>query len=113
MDEPLVVCNAIAQWAEVAGVTTAAGSGAIAVARSDLLKRLVYGGEAGPSQTPCPVHKGIWSGTDSGIAGEPPDPRLQALWDAGCRCATHKGSAYTTGWNPDRYCCATDAGPSR
>ena len=103
MSEPLDICNAIAQWAEVAGVTTAAGSGAIAVGRSDLLKRLVYGGEAGPSQTPCPVHKGVWSGADSG----------QALWDAGCRCATHKGSAFATGWNPDRYCCAPDAGLSR
>jgi hypothetical protein len=103
----LDVCNVIAQWAEVAGVTTAAGSGAIAVARSDLLKRLIYGGESGPSRTPCPVHNGVWSGLHSGWPGEPdPKPELQAWWDAGCRCATHTGSGMTTGWNPDRNCCA-------
>ena len=77
--EPLDVCNTIAQWAEVAGVTTAAGSGWITVCRSDLLKRLVYGGEAGPSQTPCPVHNGVWSGLHSGWPGDQnPDPKLQA-----------------------------------
>ena len=75
MSEPLDVCNAIAQWAEVAGVTTAAGSGVIAVARSDLLNRLVYGGELGPSRTPCPVHNGVWSGMHGGWPGEPdPEP---------------------------------------
>ena len=84
MENALDVCNAIAQWAEVAGVTTAAGSGAIAVARSDLLKRLIYGGEAGPSRTPCPVHRGVWTGLYSGWPGEPdPKPELQAWWDAG------------------------------
>lgn len=108
MSEPLDVCNAIGQWAEVAGVTTAAGPGAMAVGRSDLLKRLVYGGEAGPSETPCPVHRGVWSGLDSGSTGEHADPRAQALWDAGCRCGTHRGSAFATGWNPDRHCCAPD-----
>jgi hypothetical protein len=105
-DNALDICNAIAQWAEVAGVTTAAGRGAVTVAKSDLLNRLIYGGEAGPSRTPCPVHKGVWSGLDSGWPGEPdPKAELQEWWDAGCRCATHRGSGMTTGWNPDRHCC--------
>ena len=105
-DDALDVCNAIAQWAEVAGVTTAAGPGALAVAKSDLLNRLIYGGEAGPSRTPCPVHKGVWSGYQDGWPGETdPKPEQQAWWDAGCRCATHRGSRMMTGWNPDRHCC--------
>ena len=100
---PLDVCNSIAQWAEVACVTTAAWSGAIAVAKSDLLNRLIYGGEAGPSRTPCPVHNGVWSGFHSGWPGEPDHkPDLQAWWDAGYRCATHsatRSSIRQSDWN--------------
>ena len=115
---PLDVCNALAAWAEVAGIVKSDGSkGRLAVVKSDLLNRLIYGGEAGPSRTPCPVHKGKWSGCHFGwpgsvwrnATGESPmdeDPRLREWWDAGCRCATHHGSGCTTGWNPDRYCCA-------
>jgi hypothetical protein len=48
----------------------------------------------------------VWSGLDSGWPGEPdPKAELQEWWDAGCRCATHRGSGMTTGWNPDRHCC--------
>ena len=115
---PLGICNALAQWAGVANVSSDAGTGYLAVMKSDLLHRLIYGGERGPSQTPCPVHKGKWSGCDFGWPGSewvnakgertPVDisPRLQEAVDAGCRCATHKGSGCTTGWNPDEFCCA-------
>jgi hypothetical protein len=115
---PLDICNALAAWAEVAGVVKSDGSkGRLAIVKSDLLNRLIYGGEAGPSQTPCPVHQGRWSGCHFRWPGErwvnaagdqgpvDVDPRLQEWWDAGCRCATHKGSSCTTGWNPDRNCC--------
>jgi hypothetical protein len=116
--EPLDICNALAQWAGVANVSSEAGNGYLAVMKSDLLHRLIYGGERGPSKTPCPVHKGKWSGCDFGWPGSewvnakgertPVDvsPRLQEAVDAGCRCATHKGSGCTTGWNPDEFCCA-------
>ena len=126
--EPLDICNVLAQWAEAAEVSSPrAGIGRLAIAKSDLLNRLIYGGERGPSQTPCPVHEGHWSGCHFGwpgaenvgfmpsgfgaIIGSPPrevEPMLQEWWDAGCRCATHKGSTCTTGWNPDEHCgCAT------
>jgi hypothetical protein len=115
--EPLDVCNALAQWAEVAQVESPrAGTGALAVRKSCLLARLIYGGEAGPSQTPCPVHKGKWSGIHFGWPGSvwrnadgdvaaPVEPHLQEWWDAGCRCSTHRGASDTTGWNPDKHCC--------
>jgi hypothetical protein len=116
--EPLDVCNALAAWAEVAEVTSPrAGSGRLAIAKSDLLSRLIYGGERGPSRTPCPIHQGRWSGCHFGWPGSvwrnadgdmpmETDARLQEWWDAGCRCATHRGSSCTTGWNPDEFCCA-------
>lgn len=124
--EPLDVCNALVQWAKVADVTSKAGSGYLAIAKSDLLARLIYGGEAGPSETPCPVHKGVWSGCHWGWPGvvmlrieegrrtEYPDkvePLLQAWYDAGCRCFQHKGSSCTTGWNPDEHCCLVPEHP--
>lgn len=114
--EPLDVCNALAQWAEAAAVDSPfTGKGALAIRKSDLLGRLLYGREMGPSQTPCPVHKGKWSGCHFGwpgsvwrnAAGETPaavEPALQRWWDRGCRCATHRGSSCTTGWNPDEHC---------
>lgn len=118
MTEPLDVCNALTQWAIAADVDSPrAGNGGLAIYKSDLLGRLLYGKEAGPSQTPCPVHKGTWSGCHSGWPGQewrhidgtvtPMDvePRLQEWRDAGCRCSMHKGSSCTTGWNPDEHCC--------
>lgn len=113
------VCAKLAEWAKVADVESPrAGTGALAIHKSDLLNRLIRGDERGPSRTPCPVHKGRWQGCDFGwpgqmwyhVDGSAPtpvevNPRLQEYWDAGCRCATHKGSACTTGWNPDEYCC--------
>ena len=114
--EPLDICNLLVQWAKVADVESPrAGKGYLAIGKSDLLARLIYGGERGPSQTPCPVHNGKWSGCHFGwpgsawrnAKGEPMeiDHRLQEWWDAGCRCATHVGSSCTTGWNPDEHCC--------
>ena len=115
--EPLDICNVLVQWAKAADVESPrAGKGYLAVGKSDLLGRLIYGRERGPSQTPCPVHKGKWSGCHFGwpgstwqnAKGSVPadiDPMLQEWWDAGCRCATHRGSSCTTGWNPDENCC--------
>jgi hypothetical protein len=114
---PEQVCSRLAAWAKVAGVSSPfVGDGDLAVWKSDLLSRLIYGKEKGPSHTPCPVHKGKWVGCHFGwpgatwvradgteIAAEV-DPRLQDWWDRGCRCATHNGSSCTTGWNPDDNC---------
>ena len=125
------VCSAMAAWATAAGVSrvtegetrTDSNTGALIVWKSDLLNRLIYGGEKAPSQTPCPVHKGSWSGCHFGwpgdeavsfkptgfgaIIGSPPrevSPHLQAWYDEGCRCFRHKGSSCTTGWQPDEFC---------
>jgi len=111
------LCILLTEWAKAADVSSPrCGSGYLAIRKSDLLARLIYGKERGPSQTPCPVHQGSWSGCHSGwpgsvwvnAEGETPmdiEPRLQEWWDAGCRCATHRGSSCTTGWNPDEHCC--------
>src|SRR6266545_4619592 len=57
------LCAKLAQWAEVARIKSPqTGGGALAVLKSDLLGRLTYGGESAPSETPCPVHNGEWSG---------------------------------------------------
>ena len=97
---PDLICGKLIAWAEAAGLPTTT------VSKSDLLGRLLYGDERGPSQTPCPVHKGKWSGCHFGWPNEKPmDRTLREWWDAGCRCATHKGSNCTTGWNPDEHCC--------
>lgn len=86
----------------------------LAVEKSCLLDRLVYGGEK-PSQTPCPVHKGVWSGislwpghTWRYIDGRPDQPVevdsvRQRWYDDGCRCWQHKCGC-TTGWQPDEHC---------
>lgn len=90
--------------------------------KSCLLDRMLYGGEA-PSQTPCPVHEGRWSGLhmwgtklcDDGLwhvewtgregtrTGAPEDKMLKEWRDAGCRCARHRCGC-TTGWNVDSAC---------
>lgn len=64
------ICSRLSAWAEAARATTpGAGTGAVAVTKSDLLGRLIRGGEKAPSQTPCPVHNGQWSGCDTGWPG--------------------------------------------
>lgn len=59
-------CEALRSWAEVyrtydARVYQAARLIKAALHKSNLAARLVYGGEV-PRKTPCPVHKGRWSG---------------------------------------------------
>lgn len=67
----------------------------LAIDKSCLLSRTLYGKE-NPSQTPCPVHKGIWSGCHFG--------NIPQDWiDDGCRCYQHTCGC-TTGWNPDEHC---------
>lgn len=68
---------------------------AFAISKSCLLHRTVYLGE-GISQTPCPVHKGRWSGID--FMGR----NAEAI-ERGCRCYKHKCGC-TTGWQPDEHC---------
>lgn len=65
-----MLCGKLAAWADAVGAKVeAVGSGAIAVSKSDLLGRLIYGDERGPSQTKCPVHLGKWSGCHVGWPG--------------------------------------------
>lgn len=82
----------------------------LAIGKSCLLSRTLYGGEK-PSQTPCPVHKGKWSGIHHGWPGTvwsdgkpiEESPRCRVMYDEGCRCFQH-GCGCTTGWNPDESC---------
>ena len=81
-----------------------------AIEKSCLLDRMIYGGEQ-PSQTPCPVHKGRWSGIQFGWPdgvwsdGKPIEEasHLRKYYDEGCRCYQHKCGC-TTGWQPDEHC---------
>lgn len=119
--DAVAVCNALAQWAEAASIEREGKPGGrLYVVKSDLLHRLIYGGEAGPSQTPCPVHKGKWSGCHYGwpsdewhMADGTVKPMeistgLQRWYDEGCRCFMHRGSSCTTGWQPDKNCGCSD-----
>jgi hypothetical protein len=82
----------------------------LAISKSCLLSRTLYGGE-NPSKTPCPVHKGKWSGIHIGwpethwADGSPvKESTVCRQWyDAGCRCFQH-GCGCTTGWNVDKAC---------
>lgn len=82
----------------------------LAVRKSCLLDRMLYG-EEHPSKTPCPVHKGRWSGCHFHWPGQKwsdgsqmeVSPMLQEWYDAGCRCFMHSCGC-TTGWNPDENC---------
>jgi len=82
----------------------------MAITKSCLLDRVLYHHEQ-PSQTPCPVHKGIWAGCHVGWPGQlwsdgkpvEIDTMLQEWHDAGCRCHLHSCGC-TTGWNPDEHC---------
>lgn len=124
MMTPKQICERLAAWAEVAGIhgrieSTGVESesvGALVVAKSDLLLRMIYAGEM-PSQTKCPVHKGVWSGMHLGWPGTfaaayaekdavvaEVDPMLLVWYDEGCRCFQHRGSQATTGWQPDEAC---------
>lgn len=128
--DPGKFCAAIEEWAELmiarekeAGedqlsprsFTQAWLTFHLAVKKSCLLSRTVYGGER-PSQTPCPVHKGKWRGIHWAWPGtfmtviatgekvpNRPEPMLQEWYDAGCRCFKHTCGC-TTGWQPDEHC---------
>lgn len=109
-------CDALDDWAEK---MQGHGAGAtrdfnpawkivrFAISKSCLLDRALYKGEK-PSNTPCPVHKGRWSGCHFGwpgakdIDGKPvkEDPQLREWYDKGCRCFQH-GCGCTTGWQPE------------
>lgn len=111
---PDEICEKLRLWSEAADISSPrAGGGGLAIYKSDLLARLMYGGEKGPSQTPCPVHEGHWQGINLGWPGQiwsngkpvEVSPMLQEYYDAGCRCFQHRGSSATTGWQPDVNCC--------
>lgn len=115
-------CEAMDRWARLAGNDSrfreAWAFVRLQIAKSCLLDRMLYRGER-PSETPCPVHKGRWSGMWSGgrpdehgklmvtwvMVGKPgmPEehhpatPEQQAVYDAGCRCFLH-GCGCITGW---------------
>lgn len=75
----------------------------LAISKSCLLSRTLYGGEK-PSQTPCPVHNGVWSGCHFG--------HISQEWiDAGCRCSQHRACDCTTGWQPDEHCGCVETEP--
>ncbi len=127
---PDQVCEKLAAWAEVAGIRSrtevtelgySGGEGSLVTTKSDLLLRMIYAGEM-PSQTKCPVHKGVWSGIHFGwqktfaaayaekdeVARIDSSEMLQKWVDDGCRCFQHKGSHATTGWQPDEACGCVD-----
>ena len=70
----------------------------LAITKSCLLDRMIYGGEK-PSQTPCPVHKGQWMGIHLPTQFTNPATEFVAqiygipvgssFRDAGCRCDMH------------------------
>lgn len=87
----------------------------LAITKSCLLNRMIDNGEQ-PSQTPCPVHKGKWSGIHIGWPGtfltsfttgeKTPvevSGQCREWYDKGCRCFQHSCGC-TTGWQPDEYC---------
>ena len=110
-------CNALDEWAKLMDkANDGRGFGQswrvvrTAIGKSCLLDRVIHRGEK-PSQTPCPVHKGIWSGIQFGWPGSKwsdgtpmkESPHLRAWVDAGCRCSMHRCGC-TTGWQPDEHC---------
>lgn len=118
--KPEDYCAALEKWAELyldsenelrpdmmSGLRAAFNTIRLAVSKSCLLDRLIYGGEK-VSQTPCPVHKGRWSGIQVGWPGQKwsngedveVSPMLQKWYDEGCRCFKHSCGC-TTGWQPE------------
>lgn len=120
MTDPSAFCAAMDAWAALR--SEADGHFAelwrdlrLQISKSCLLDRMMYGGEK-PSKTPCPVHKGRWSGIHIGWPGTfwthiktgektpvKESPYLREYFDAGCRCFQHRCGC-TTGWQPDEYC---------
>lgn len=123
MNNPKEFCEKMDEWAELSmaqkGNLTpdfkqSWSAVRLAIRKSCLLDRTMYHHE-NPSQTPCPVHKGKWSGCHFmwpgnvwiNVDGPPtfiaPTAQTQRWYDQGCRCAYHKCGC-TTGWQPDEHC---------
>lgn len=108
--------EAIREWSSVSAVIDpeTVNKVRLAVMKSCLLDRIVWCGEH-PSQTPCPVHKGVWSGRyyawpgkvwaymDGSTKPVEVQPLMQEWYDAGCRCFQHRCGC-STGWQPDEAC---------
>lgn len=121
MSDAKEFCAALDDWAALMSpANSRRGDGEFAkayglvrgmVRKSCLLSRTIYAGEK-PSKTPCPVHKGVWSGCHFGWPGSKwsdgspmkEQQHLREWYDAGCRCAMHNGCGCTTGWQPDEHC---------
>jgi len=106
------MCDALDEWAKLMSARNEDFAKAwrevrLAIRKSCLLDRTLYGGEK-PSNTPCPVHQGRWSGVHVGWPGSkyadgspaPEDEQCRKWFDAGCRCFQHS-CACTTGWQPE------------
>lgn len=128
MNDPREFCEKIDAWAALMSASAASGTSfdgtsgfssawgfvRLAIGKSCLLDRMLYGGER-PSETACPVHEGEWSGSHLGWPGQTwklpaggtqpveESPLLRQWYDAGCRCFGHKCGC-TTGWQPDAAC---------
>lgn len=123
LSNPREFCSKLDQWAKLVKEQPSNVSSTfseswsdvrLAISKSCLLDRTLYGDE-NPSQTPCPVHKGRWSGCHFMWPGnvwinvnKPPDfiipsAQCQEWYDQGCRCAYHSCGC-TTGWQPDEHC---------
>ena len=126
--DPSHVCNAIRTWAALMEQSKRDRGDVedarefsfswltihLGITKSCLLDRVLHGGES-PSKTPCPVHKGKWSGCHmqeqfttpmsefaAGIYGDPSWVG-KTMRELGCRCNLHTCGC-TTGWNPDEHC---------
>lgn len=126
LDDPAAYCAILEEWSKLMAAAhsvifdQAWNTVHLAITKSCLLDRMMYSDEK-PSQTPCPVHKGKWSGIHwhwPGAVGyhigeqkEVPlgvvDPMLATWFKDGCRCFLHK-CACTTGWQIDRHCGCLD-----
>jgi hypothetical protein len=128
LNDPEVFCEKLDEWADLVSNKESSRIGdpkkfreawqtvRLAISKSCLLSRTIYHNEK-PSQTPCPVHKGVWSGIHLGWpntfwydikTGEKSrpikeSPQLREWYDAGCRCFQHSCQC-TSGWNPDIHC---------
>ena len=113
-------CAKMDRWALLMGRDGAARGGSagfreawrtvrLAISKSCLLSRTMYLGLE-PSEVPCPVHAGKWSGLHGGWPDNkyadgrpaPESEQCRAWHDAGCRCYLH-GCGCTTGWQAAGY----------
>lgn len=119
--DPKIFCGVLDDWsARRIDAERARGDGnpfeqawrevRLQISKSCLLDRVLCNGEE-PSQTPCPVHQGRWSGIHIGWPGQrwssgravTESAQCREWFDAGCRCFLHSCGC-TTGWQPDDHC---------